>query len=278
VATSPRNRVIRRLTTAFTALAVAGGVLAAAPAAGASPDPITHPDKDHAGSGLATRTTSSGSGDVSAMVAGLPGLDVSSHQGNVNWSSVKSNGARFAYVKATEGTSYQNPYFAQQYVGSYDVGLIRGAYHFATPNTSSGASQADYFAAHGGAWSRDDQTLPGALDIEYNPYGATCYGLSQASMRSWIHAFVNEYHAKTGRWAVIYTTLDWWTQCTGNNDATFAQNDPLWIARYSGSAGTLPYGWSFYTFWQYASSGTFPGDQDTFNGDASRLLALANNT
>jgi GH25 family lysozyme M1 (1,4-beta-N-acetylmuramidase) len=277
VTPSSRNRVIRRLSTAFAALAVAGGVLAAAPAAGASSNPITHPDRDHAGSGLAARS-GSGSGTVSPMVAGLPGLDVSSHQGNVNWSSVKSNGAKFAYVKATEGTSYQNPYFSQQYVGSYNVGLIRGAYHFATPNTSSGAAQADYFAAHGGGWSRDNQTLPGALDIEYNPYGATCYGLSQASMRSWIHSFINEYHYKTGRWAVIYTTLDWWTTCTGNNDATFATNSPLWIARYSSSAGTLPYGWSFYTFWQYASSGTFPGDQDTFNGDSTRLLALANNT
>ncbi|MCO5972048.1 lysozyme [Actinoallomurus soli] len=276
MAPSPRNRIARRLTTAFAALAVAGGVLAAAPAAGASPNPITHPDKDHAGSGLAARSTSDGT--VSPMVAGLPGLDVSSHQGNVGWSTVKSNGAKFAYVKATEGTSYQNPYFSQQYTGSYNVGLIRGAYHFATPNTSSGAAQADYFAAHGGGWSRDNQTLPGALDIEYNPYGATCYGLSQSSMKSWIHSFINEYHTKTGRWAVIYTTLDWWTQCTGNNDATFATNSPLWIARYSSSAGTLPYGWSFYTFWQYADSGTFPGDQDTFNGDSTRLLALANNT
>ncbi|GAA0357150.1 lysozyme [Actinoallomurus spadix] len=276
MAPSPRTRIARRLTTAFAALAVAGGVLAAAPAAGASPNPITHPDQDHAGSGLAARSTSGGT--VSPLVAGLPGLDVSSHQGNVGWSTVKSNGARFAYVKATEGTSYQNPYFSQQYVGSYNVGLIRGAYHFATPNTSSGAAQADYFAAHGGGWSRDNQTLPGALDIEYNPYGATCYGLSQSSMKSWIHAFINEYHAKTGRWAVIYTTLDWWKSCTGNNDATFASNSPLWIAKYSTSAGTLPYGWSFYTFWQYADSGTFPGDQDTFNGDSTRLLALANNT
>ncbi len=270
------SRLIRRLVTAAAALALAGGALATAPAAGAAPNPITHPGADHAGSGLAARSGSSGG--ITPMVSGLPGLDVSSYQGNVNWSSVKSNGAQFAYIKATEGTSYQNPYFAQQYVGSYNVGLIRGAYHFATPNTSSGAAQADYFAAHGGAWSADHHTLPGALDIEYNPYGATCYGLSQAAMRSWIHAFVNEYHAKTGRWAVIYTTTDWWTQCTGNNDATFAQNDPLWIARYSSSAGTLPYGWSFYTFWQYADSGTFPGDQDVFNGSAARLLALADNT
>src|SRR6266511_817611 len=87
-------------------------------------------------------------------------------------------GIRFAYVKATEGTSYQNPYFAQQYVGSYNAGMVRGSYHFALPDASSGAAQADYFADHGGGWSADNQTLPGSLDIEWNPYGATCYGLS----------------------------------------------------------------------------------------------------
>jgi GH25 family lysozyme M1 (1,4-beta-N-acetylmuramidase) len=268
-------RLFRKLSTAATVLALAGATLAAGPSAGAAGDPITHPDRDHMGSGLAARTSPS---VITPMVSGLPGLDVSAWQGNVNWSSVKSNGAKFAYIKATESTNYTNSYFSQQYVGSYNVGLIRGAYHFATPNTSSGATQADYFASHGGAWSRDNQTLPGALDIEYNPYGATCYGLSQSAMRSWIHAFVNEYHYRTGRWAVIYSTTDWWTTCTGNNDATFAQNDPLWIARYSSSAGTLPYGWGFYTFWQWADSGVFPGDQDVFNGDSTRLLALANNT
>ena len=106
------------------------------------------------------------------------GQDVSGHQGNVNWSAQWSAGSRFAYVKATEGTYYTNPYFAQQYNGSYNVGMIRGSYHFARPDTTSGATQANYFVDHGGGWSRDGRTLPGALDIEYNPYGATCYGLS----------------------------------------------------------------------------------------------------
>ncbi len=62
-----------------------------------------------------------------AAAAGVVyGMDVSGYQGNVNWSSAYANGARFAYVKATEGTGYTNPYFAQQYNGSYNVGMIRG--------------------------------------------------------------------------------------------------------------------------------------------------------
>jgi hypothetical protein len=33
------------------------------------------------------------------------GIDVSSHQGEVNWNAVVANGVSFAYIKATEGTS-----------------------------------------------------------------------------------------------------------------------------------------------------------------------------
>lgn len=211
-----------------------------------------------------------------ASAAGsVKGLDVSSHQGNVNWRGAWTNGARFAYIKATEGTSYRNPYFAQQYNGSYNVGMIRGAYHFARPNISSGTTQADYFVAHGGGWSRDGKTLPGALDIEWNPYsGGTCYGLSQAGMVAWVKAFSDEYHRKTTRWPVIYTATSWWSQCTGNR-GDFTSTNPLWVARYASAPGTLPYAWRFYTFWQYADSGVFPGDQNTFNGAYDRLQALA---
>ncbi|WP_329005614.1 lysozyme [Kribbella sp. NBC_00709] len=209
---------------------------------------------------------------VMAPDATVEGIDVSSHQGNVDWAGQWNAGKRFAYTKATEGNYYTNPYFAQQYNGSYNVGMIRGAYHFATPNDSSGANQATYFLAHGGGWSKDGKTLPGALDIEYNPYGATCYGLSQASMVSWIRDFLNTYKSRTGRDPVIYTNLDWWSQCTGNSTAFNATN-PLWVARYASAPGTLPGGWPFHTIWQYSST---PIDQDRFNGDQSRLVALAN--
>jgi GH25 family lysozyme M1 (1,4-beta-N-acetylmuramidase) len=212
---------------------------------------------------------------VSAQAASVvSGMDVSSHQGNVDWGAAWADGARFAYIKATEGTYYTNDYFAQQYNGSYNVGMIRGSYHFAIPDDSGGATQADYFIAHGGGWSPDGKTLPGALDIEYNPYGATCYGLSQSSMVFWIAAFSNEYHSQEGVYPVIYTTTDWWTTCTGNS-AAFASTNPLWIARYASNAGTLPAGWGYDTFWQYADSGAFPGDQDQFNGAYDRLQALA---
>ncbi|MFJ6668061.1 lysozyme [Streptomyces sp. NPDC091383] len=203
------------------------------------------------------------------------GVDVSNYQGSVAWSTLYGSGVRWAYTKATEGTYYTNPSFAQQYNGSYNVGMIRGAYHFATPDTTSGATQASYFVAHGGGWSKDGRTLPGVLDIEWDPYGAACYGKSASAMVSWIADFLNTYRSLTGRDAVIYTATSWWTECTGDY-AGFAGSNPLWIARYASSVGTLPGGWSYYTMWQYTSSGATVGDHDYFNGALDRVQALAN--
>ena len=61
---------------------------------------------------------------------------------------------------------YKNPSFSSQYTGATKAGLIRGSYHFARPDQSSGAIQANYFASNGGGWSGDGITLPGVLDIE----------------------------------------------------------------------------------------------------------------
>jgi GH25 family lysozyme M1 (1,4-beta-N-acetylmuramidase) len=210
---------------------------------------------------------------------GVPGLDVSGWQvlNASNWATIRANGARFVYVKATEATDYTSSQFSEQYNDSFAAGLAHGAYHFATPNTSSGATQANWFMAHGGAGTNDGRTMPPLLDIEYNPYGATCYGLSQAAMVSWIHDFINTIHARIGRWAAIYSTTNWWTTCTGNSNQFAA--DPLFIARYPSSisdgAGTLPASWGSYTLWQYADAGIFPGDQDVFNGTTAGLSAYA---
>lgn len=211
------------------------------------------------------------SGQQTAPRGGVRGIDVSGWQRNVNWQYWWNKGKRFAYVKATEGTGYKNPYFSQQYNGSRRVGMIRGAYHFALPNRSSGAAQAAYFARNGGAWARDGKTLPGALDLEWNPYGGACYGKSKPGMRAWIRAFHDTYKNSTGRWPVIYSSTSWWDHCVGRHG--FGKTVPLWIARYSRNVGPMPRGWNHYTFWQYSSD---PIDQNRFNGNYARLRALAN--
>ncbi|KAH9024794.1 glycoside hydrolase family 25 protein [Lactarius hengduanensis] len=211
---------------------------------------------------LATLSLSLGSESGPALVkrADPQGCDVSNWQGSLNWATIKSQGVQFAYIKATEGTTFIDPYFSQNYVGATNNGIIRGAYHFAHPDTSSGAAQANYFLAHGGGWSGDGITLPGAIDLE-----GSCAGLTAAQMVSWIHDFANTYHA---------ATTSWWTSCTGNS-AAFGSTSPLWLADWAASIGTLPAGWSYTTFWQYADSGTYPGDQDLFNGDAAGLQRMA---
>lgn len=236
---------------------------------------ITHPELDTPGSQIRIHEGTDGPdepGDIAAAVAQTLGMDVSSHQGAVNWSTAKANGARFAYVKATEGTTYRNPQFAQQYNGSFNVGMIRGAYHFALPDRSSGATQGNFFVDHGGGWSDDGKTLPPAIDLEYNPYGASCYGKSHSAMIAWIRDIATTVRARTGRDPVFYTSTSWWTLCTGNS-AGFS-NNPLWIPRYGSSVGTLPASWSFQTIWQFNDSGIFPGDQNRFNGAFDRLQAF----
>ena len=61
------------------------------------------------------------------------GTDVSGYQPSINWTTVKNAGVSFAWTKATEGTSYRNPYFEAQEWGATNVGIYIGAYHFARP-------------------------------------------------------------------------------------------------------------------------------------------------
>ncbi|GAA4018628.1 lysozyme [Streptomyces plumbiresistens] len=216
--------------------------------------------------------------ETPATAASLPkGHDVSSHQKNVDWQKARTKGATFVYVKATESTTYRNPYFSQQYNGARNAGIIRGAYHFALPNKSSGKAQAAHFVRNGGSWTADGWTLPPALDIEYNPYDKKhkCYGLTKAKMVSWIKSFSGEVKRLTGRRPVIYTTAHWWNTCTGSSRA-FGSDHALWVARYdSANPGALPAGWSFWTIWQYDNSGGLPGDQNLFNGSLTQLRKFA---
>lgn len=56
-----------------------------------------------------------------------------------------------------------SPYFNLQYTGAFDAHIIRGGYHIALPDRSSGIVQANWFVSHGGGWSSDGWTLPGAV-------------------------------------------------------------------------------------------------------------------
>ncbi|SFP76038.1 Lyzozyme M1 (1,4-beta-N-acetylmuramidase), GH25 family [Amycolatopsis arida] len=273
--------VKRLLRSTRTAVAVAASTTLLGAAAGlgagtaaAEPDPrYAGAEQRHAGSQIARHEGVHGPPRY-AMPGQTLGHDVSGWQGDVDWPAAVGAGAKFVYIKATEGTGFVSKRFAQQYDGSFAEGMIRGAYHFGRPDISGGAEQARYFVDHGGGWSADGRTLPGALDMEYNPYGEACYGKDPGAMVGWIRDFSDTYHARTGRHPTIYTSTSWWRKCTGDS-AEFGATNPLWLARYAPEIGPLPAGWPTHTIWQFADRGALPGDQNYFNGAHERLAALA---
>ncbi|WP_460465923.1 GH25 family lysozyme [Arthrobacter pigmenti] len=216
---------------------------------------------------------------------GINGLDVSGWQPDVNWQRQWNMGARFAYVKATEGTYYKSETFNKQYNGSYNVGMIRGAYHFALPQVGNARAQARFFINNGGDWSADGRTLPPLLDIEHNPWpdwlGNICYDMSARQLVNWVQNFSTQVKRMTGRKPMIYTSHAWWTECTNNSKAV--NKHDLHVAAYpypgyEGGFDPLMFGgWRDYTMWQYSHSGPFAGDSNHFNGSYKDLKAFATN-
>lgn len=201
----------------------------------------------------------------------VTGIDVSNHQGNINWSQVAAAGAKFSYAKASEGLNYTDSYFPTNNSGAKGNGLYAGAYSFGRPDQGNPRGQAAKLLTDSG-YVNDGRTLPPMLDIEWPWFGGdACYNLSPSAMVTWIREFVDEIRTRTGREAMIYTNTNWWNQCTGSN-GSFGAN-PLFIANYSSSPGTLPPGWSRWTLWQYDDEGSLPGDQDVFNGSLTRRAA-----
>src|SRR6267378_76848 len=75
----------------------------------------------------------------------LSGIDVSNHNGSVNWARVAADGITFAHAKATEGTSYRDPYYAQNHAGAKAHGIHFGPYHFAQPDFNPPKREAFFF-------------------------------------------------------------------------------------------------------------------------------------
>ncbi|MGO9082047.1 MAG: GH25 family lysozyme [Streptosporangiaceae bacterium] len=210
-----------------------------------------------------------------ALAGAVRGVDVASYQhasgAAIHWARVAGAGIQFAAVKVTEGTYYHNPYALSDLAGARAAGMSAVAYAFAIPNGNGGkasaAAQAGYLLKALGSSAR---TTPVMLDIEYNPYGRNCYGLSKAAMVSWISAFDTTVQAATGRLPIIYAPGPWWSSCTGGSGA-FAPV-PLWVPDYAtGSAPALPAGWRRWAFWQYSSSGKVRGIKSPGGVDLDQL-------
>lgn len=91
------------------------------------------------------------------------GVDVSRYQGSIDWPVLAAQGVEFAFIKATEGSSWVDPAFATNLAGATGSGLRTGAYHFFSFE-SPGAGQAENVVAT--VPVQPDQ-LPVAVDVEF---------------------------------------------------------------------------------------------------------------
>jgi lysozyme len=128
------------------------------------------------------------------------GIDASHHQGAIDWQAVAGDGISFAYLKATEGTSYTDPTFARHRAEALDLGLRVGGYHY-FQLCSSGAEQAAHFAAVVGDL-RAGNLLPGAVDLELA--GSCSTPPPRDVLLTEVRTFLDEVEAATGKRPVVY--------------------------------------------------------------------------
>lgn len=193
----------------------------------------------------------------------LNGIDISSHQGDIDLSKLSID---FAIVKATEGTGYVNPYCDPKVQQLLKLGKLFGFYHYGRNNDAT--KEADYFISNTKGY--EGEGIP-VLDWE------------EDQSVSWVNTFVRRYHDVTGVWPWIY----------GNpwrfNQGGVESNCGRWVAQYpnytnpnfsSISPNNAPEADGLVCAWQFASDGRISGynsnlDLDFFFGDKNAWKAYA---
>jgi lysozyme len=205
-----------------------------------------------------------------ASPAYLEGIDVSYHQGPIDWAQVAASGKRYVFVRATAGTLTADSAYWTNRAGAGVAGLTVGSYHFANPDTApnDATNEASWFLRNSTIVSGD---LIPVLDLEVSN------GLDPASLTAWAQTWLAQVSATTGVRPIIYTNPDFWSSSMANTD-WFARNgySVLWIAHWSATTPTVPagnWGGSGWTFWQDSGTGVVPGisgqvDLDRFNGSS----------
>ena len=199
-------------------------------------------------------------------------IDISHHNGNVDFARAKQDGIIGVFHKATQGTGYTDPTYATRKAAANAAGLKWGAYHFGTG--SDGIEQARHFLTVAEPGPSDLLVL----DFEDNPSG-TRMTLDGA------RAFVTYIQLQTGRWPGLYAG-SYLKQALGDASDPILGNCWFWLAQY-GSNADVPTNWGRWTFWQYTDGkhgpaphsvdGVGPCDRDKFNGDATSLAAFWEN-
>ena len=192
------------------------------------------------------------------------GIDVSHHQGDIDWNAVKGTEKqdypiRFVFMKATEGGDYKDRRFVENFRKAGEVGLMRGAYHFYNPNTDP-IRQADFFISQVKLKKGD---LAPVLDIERKPR-------DKAQLQANLKIFLNRLELHYGVKPIIYTSYKYKTRYL---DSPEFDAYPFWIAHYYVDMLSYKGTWQF---WQHTDYGTVPGidtnvDLNVFNGSLNEL-------
>jgi lysozyme len=193
----------------------------------------------------------------------IRGIDVSHHQRDIHWGSVKASGIRFAYIKATEGADFKDEKFAQNWGEAGEAGIARGAYHFFTLGTA-GSLQASNFIATVPVTAG---ALPPAIDLEFSGWNMRHTQSSKDFQRE-LSVFWDTILAHYGATPVVYTVKDFESQYLAQMPI-----ERLWIREVILKP---PPPWMF---WQFSSRGRVPGistfvDLNVFNGSAADFEML----
>ncbi|MBI4280922.1 glycoside hydrolase family 25 protein [Candidatus Uhrbacteria bacterium] len=206
----------------------------------------------------------------------LPGIDVSHHNGPIDWVQVASSGQHFAIAKATEDQTFVDPMYTMNKAGAYAAGLAFTAYHFAQPdNTPNDAIlEADHFID---VAQLEAGHLTPVLDLERTG------SLTQAELTEWILAWLDRVTERLGARPMVYTSPYGWRTRTYDTAAVADAGYALWVAHWGVLSPVTPANdWSGrgWTFWQYDDCGTVPGidgcvDMDWYQGSSFDLLIIS---
>jgi lysozyme len=201
----------------------------------------------------------------------VPGIDISHHNGDIDFELVRRAGHRYVFMKATQDIRFVDPRFLDNAARARVQGMPYGAYHFFDYRVD-GTAQADHFVDRVELGGGFDDTLPAVVDIEcWPPAGTSIHVLAVARL----HDFVERVFSRTGRLPMIYTSARMWREVMG--DSPEFGDLALWVACWRCEAPALPAGWEDWRFWQ---TGTVRVrrvgrlDGNLFKGTEADLLAL----
>lgn len=196
------------------------------------------------------------------------GIDVSHHQGYIDWDAVgqcreSEFPIHFVFMKATEGGDYSDDCFQQNFEQAHEHGLIRGAYHYYLPQTDA-LKQADFFIRNVHLSAGD---LPPVLDVEVA--GKRKDKGWQEGVKHWLERVESHYGVKP----ILYTSYRFKERYL--NDSAFNAY-PYWIAHYYVDSVRYEGKWAF---WQHTDAGDVPGirkavDLNVFNGSLEELQQM----